>query len=241
MHLTAPHEQRLADLDEEIGALDRQTEGETRRRRGNPTGDAAERVMQAELHRARLTNMRAQIEGDIAAIRAHECNPARVAHRASGRDALDGVVGMFEQRLKVAKTMDRAANIFLAAVDEMNKLGAIAEAGVREAAQAAVPFNSGLMDASDNTRLMDQRRLMLETTAPHAGSFTGPDMKYAMVLFIAQILDRVENPKGIAEIARGWQFTPGETSLPFVQAAQQAHERMEQGAVRIAEALVEPK
>lgn len=241
MPITDIHEKRLAEIDEEIGAIDRQIGGETRRRRGNPTSDAAERVEESKRHRERLAAIRAEIEGDIHAIRKHERSPARVAHRARGRETLEAVLGTAKQRVKIGDAMDRAAKVFLAALDELNKLGETAQAGVKEAAMAAIPFNSDLLDAADNTRLMEQRRLAIETTAPHAGALDGPDMQYALVIFLAQILERAGgNRNRIAQIAPGWQFTPGQTVMPFAQAAQQAHERMEHGAGRIAVDLVEP-
>lgn len=241
MTIANVHEKRLAELNEEISALDRQIGDDVRRRRGNPASDAAERVEQVKQQRDRLAAIRAGIEGDILAIRQHESSAARVAHRARGRDALTAVLGTAQERVQIADTMDRAAKVFLAAMDEMNKLGATAQAAVQQAATAAIPFSSDLMDATNHERLMDQRRLMLETTSPHAGSFSGADMQYALVLLIDEILRRVENPRGIAQIAPGWQFTPGETVMPFAQAAQQAHERMERGAGRIELALEEPK
>lgn len=240
MPILDSHTKRLAELDEEIDALDRQIGGDTHRRRGNPASDAAERVQQLKRQRQNLSEIRAEIEGDIHAIIAHETSQARVAHRARGREALHAVLGTADQRVKIADALDRAAKVFLAAMDELNKLGETAQAGVKEAAMAAVPFSSNLMNASQNERLMDDRRLMLETTSPHAGGFTGADTRYALVIFLSQVLGRVENPHGIARIAPGWQFTPGETVMPFAVAAQQAHERMEHAAGRIETALVGP-
>lgn len=237
MPIIDDHLKRLAEIDEQIAALDAQMDGQVRKRRGNPGSDAAQQVSQVKRQREELLDMRSQIEGDVLAIRQHESSAARVAHRAQGQETLQAVLAAGEHRVKVAESMDRAAGIFLAALDEMNALGTAARAGICEAAQAAIPFMSDLIDASDNDRLMDQRRLMIETTAPHAHGLAGPDLRYALVLFISQILQRVENADGIARTAPGWQYTPGESVLTFADAAKQAHERTDFNARRIAAAL----
>jgi hypothetical protein len=143
-------------------------------------------------------------------------------------------------RQQLAAALDKAGQAFLAVLDELVALGNATQSATLEAAQIAVPFHSGFMDVSNCLRLMDQRMLLIDETKPHAGAFSGPDMQYAMVIFLTKVLDRLGNRgQHIAQISAGWQFD-STISLPFAEAAQRAHERLSFGAQRIELCLQEP-
>lgn len=235
------HQQRLAEIDAEIQRIDSELAVLAGQRRANPKGGAAELASAARARRQLFQDEREEVMGDLVAMQALEHSAARVAHRANARETLQAALGTAEHRLRLAAALDSAGKVFLAALDELVNLGNATQAAVYEAAQQATPFHMHLLGDPWENGLLAQRRLLIETSCPHAGSFTGPDMQYALVLFLAEILRRVENPQGVAQIAPGWQYTPGETSLSFAEAAKQAHERMEFNAQRIQYCLKEPR
>ena len=229
------HTTRLAEIDDELARIDSELEQLVSQRRANPTESLSRQVQLARSRRKAMEDERAEVEGDVAAIRAVERSQARVEQRARGRQTMLTVLDATEQRQQIAATLDRAAQAFLGALDEMNALGRSCRDGACEAAAAAVPR---VLDP----RLAQQRRLLIESTAPHADSFGGPAMQYAMVIFLAKVLRRLEphcNVRGIAQIAPGWQFDQ-DTEMPFTQAAQLATDSLARGAERMAYCLKEP-
>lgn len=227
------HQKRLAELDEEIQRSDVEIEALLERSLANPKG-TAEMLEHARSRRAVFDRERADLIAGIEVLAKRERSANRIAQRERGRESLKTALGFPEQRLKLAKEMDQAAEAFLAAMDKLTLHGAAAISAVHNAAMAATPR------VMTDPQHEQQRRLMIEATVPHAGGFTGPAMQYALVIFLARILDRVQNSRGIAQIAGGWQFD-NTTVMPFAQAAQMAAESMAHGAERIVSGLAEPK
>lgn len=226
-------QERLAELDLEIQRAESEVELRIAERRRNPKSDSLqEYVRQARARRQALIEERAEIADDYQAWLAHERSEGRVKARAHARKTMQAAVDSAEHRVKIAQTLDRAAAAFLDALDEMNTFGNACRNAVLEAAKTAVPFNG-------DERLIRQRQYLIEGAGPHAGGFTGPHMKFALVVFIAKLLQRVENPQGVAQIAPGWQYSTA-TEMSFAEAAQEAAAQLAHTAPRIEYCLKEP-
>lgn len=227
------HEKRLAELDDELRRCDGDIENLLERGLTNPAA-YRESLEHARSRRAIFERERDDLQAGLEVLRRRELSAVSVAQREQGRLTLMSLRGYPEQRRETAANLDQAAEAFLAAMDEMIIHGNAAAAAVQDAAIAATPR------VMTDPQHVTQRRLMIEGTVPHATAFNGPAMKFALVIFLSRILERVENGKGVAQIAGGWQFD-NTTNMPFALAAQMATEAMAHGAQRIAAALAEPK
>lgn len=234
------HHKRVAEIDEELARIDAQINDLLERSLSHP--EAYQEQLERERNRRTIFEReRADRMAGIEVLAKRERSAARVAMRQRGRDSLRTALSLPERRSKAAAELDKAAKAFLAAMDDMRMLGDSSQAAVKDAVLAASPRDGAArFDQEAANQVSALRHRLFEASLPHAGGFTGPAMQYALVLFLDEILRRVENPKRIAEIAPGWQFTPGETALPFADAAQMATESLAHGAERIAHHLAEP-
>ncbi len=234
------HHKRIAEIDDELARIDQEIDDLLERSLSHP--DAyQEQLERSRSRRAIFERERADRVAGIEVLAKRERSAARVAMRQQGRESLRIALASPDRRTKAAADLDKAANAFLVAMDEMRVLGDASQHAVKAAVVAALPLDGAARfdrDAADKVALA--RFSLYERALHHAGGFTGPDMQYALVLFIAEILRRSDVGKRIAEIAPGWQFTPGETVLSFAEAAHAAGESLAHGAKAIAKTLVEP-
>lgn len=234
------HHNRIAEIDEELARANQEIDDLLERSLSHPEA-YQEQLERARSRRAIFERERADRVAGIEVLAKRERSAARVAARQQGRDFLRSALASPDERARAAANLDQAAQAFLAAMDEMRVVGDASQSAVKAAVIAAIPMDGAArFDQNAADKVSAARFALYERALHHAGGFTGIDMQYALVLFIAEILRRAENPKRIAEIAPGWQFTPGETVLTFADAAQAASESLAHGAKAIAETLVEP-
>lgn len=169
---------------------------------------------------------------DLQRLIEQERSAKRVKARKDARKALDEVIASQGMVGELAAELDVWARQGLALFDQ---LGAITEGRVKQilaAGHGAIPGR--------NEFSAQQRQSLVEWALPNARPWPAP-MRFAMVVLLGQISQRIENSANVFQIAPGWQFTPGETMFSFTDAAKQQAEDLEQALQRLYGALKEPE
>lgn len=168
---------------------------------------------------------------DLQRLIERERSAERVKARKDARKALDEVIASQGMVGELAKELDIWVAQGLALFDQ---LGAITEgrAGqVVAAAKAAIP---GIGEANGR-----QRQSLFEWAAPHVKAWP-PAMRYALVIMLCQISQRIENSASVFQISPGHQFD-NTTVFTFTDAAKQQAEDIEFNLQRLYGALKEPE
>lgn len=168
---------------------------------------------------------------DLQRLIEQERTAERVKAREDARKALDKVIAMQSVVGELAAELDTWAKQGLALFDQ---LGAITEgrAGqVVAAAKAAIP---GIGEVNGR-----QRQSLVEWATPHVKAWP-PSMRYALVILLCQISQRIENSGQVFQISPGHQFDSS-TVFTFTDAAKQQAEDIEFNLQRLYGALAEPE
>lgn len=190
-------------------------------------------------HERGLKSRHAEVSEDLEGFRlglrrtvAFEQSPARVEARKAARMGLREVLERQGAVGELAAELDAWAKQGLELFDQ---LGVIADGRAGQVVQAAKTAFPGLDDYSAT-----QRQNLIEWALPHAKAWPS-STRYALVILLGQIAQRVENANHVFQIAPGWQFTPGETVYSFSDAARQQQQDLEHNIERIHGALKEPE